>query len=99
MPSASAGTAPTMAQSLSDSVSLTVGISIIQCELMHPVWCAFAPDTYTPRSSRSTTLVNRSGSACSDGPLLRSPLGSVMAPPITRFSRWTIFTNSKKRLW
>ena len=39
-----------------------------------------------PLSFFSTTCKNTSGSSCSCGILLRSPFGSVMAPPMTKFS-------------
>ena len=35
--------------------SLIVGMNTIQCELMHPVWCIFAPRSTIPSGRRSTT--------------------------------------------
>ena len=47
------------------SVSRIVGMTTIQCELMQPVWWAFAPVSQMPSSLRLVTCTNKSGSACS----------------------------------
>ncbi len=60
---------------------------------------AVSPLTKMPAAVRRTRCRNRSGSDCCEGERPRSPLTSVIAPPMTRFSACMRARNCINRAW
>mmetsp|Transcript_35936 Transcript_35936/g.93511 ORF Transcript_35936/g.93511 Transcript_35936/m.93511 type:complete len:331 (+) Transcript_35936:961-1953(+) len=99
-PLASMGTAQATAYAFSSSTRRWPGMTIMECELRTPVWWIFDPlSTSVPSGFRAWTCTKRSGSSCCTQFKDLSPLGSVIAPPMTAFFFWHMLTYCWNRWW